>query len=137
MDLPLSEGELTPCLFDHVVCGPLGEHPEQMPYPGGNRAYPVHPPLLCRLGIVLPWAATAVVFDVDDDIDVDVDVEVDVEVEVEPGFTPLLCMGVEADPPQLTNVRVTKVSIQIFTRNSPALISKPGVSAPANAKNML
>jgi hypothetical protein len=77
------------------------------------------------------------VFDVDDDIDVDVDVEVDVEVEVEPGFTPLLCMGVEADPPQLTNVRVTKVSIQIFTRNSPALISKPGVSAPANAKNML
>src|SRR5258708_29236891 len=86
MDLPLSEGELTPCLFDHVVCGPLGEHPEQMPYPGGNRAYPVHPPLLCRLGIVLPWAATVVVFDVDDDIDVDVDVEVDVGVEVEPGF---------------------------------------------------
>jgi hypothetical protein len=117
--LPLSEGELTPCLLDHVVCGPLGEHPEQMPYPGGNRAYPVHPPLLCRSGIVLPWAATVAAFDVD--------VEDDVDVEV--GFTPLLCMGVEADPPQLTNVRVTTVSKQIFTRNSPALISKLGVSA--------
>src|SRR6266404_4646271 len=100
----------------------MGEHPGQMPYPGGNRAYPVHPPLLCRSGIILPWAATAAAFDVD--------------VEVEPGFTPLLCMGVEADPPQLTNVRVTTVSKQIFTQNSPALISKPGVSVPANTNGM-
>jgi hypothetical protein len=109
MDLPLSDGELTPCLLDHAVCGPLGEHPEQMPYPGGKRAYPVHPPLLCRSGIVLTWAATAVVFDVDDDVDDDVDVD------DEPGFTPLLCVGVEDVPPQLTNVTAIKMSKQNFT----------------------
>jgi hypothetical protein len=78
-----------------------------MPYPGGKRAYPVHPPLLCRSGIVLPWAAIVAVFDVD--------AVVDVDVEVEPGFTLLLCMGVEAVPPQLTNVRAIKMSRQIFT----------------------
>jgi hypothetical protein len=83
-----------------------------MPYPGGKRAYPVHPPLLCRSGIVLPWAAIVAVFDVDAVVDV---VDVDVDVEVEPGFTPLLCMGVEAVPPQLTNVRAIKMSRQIFT----------------------
>ena len=108
-------------MLDHVVCGPWGEHPEQMPYPGGKRAYPVHPPLLCRSRIVLPWAATVAVFEVDVDVEDDVDVEV--------GFTPLLCMGVEAVPPQLTKVRAIKMSKQIFTRNSPALILKPDVSA--------
>jgi hypothetical protein len=93
-----------------------------MPYPGGKRAYPVHPPLLCRSRIVLPWAATVAVFDVDADVDVDV------------GFTPLLCMGVEAVPPQLTKVRAIKMSKQLFTRNSPALILKPEVSAEAMPK---
>ena len=86
-----------------------------MPYPGGKRAYPVHPLLLCKLGIVLPWAAAVVVLDV-----VEVVVDVDVDVDVEPGFTPLLCVGVEGVPPQLTNVKAMQMSKQIFTENSPA-----------------
>jgi hypothetical protein len=116
-------------LLDHVVCGPCGEHVEQMPYQGGKRAYPVQPPLLCKLGIVLPRAETLVGFDVDADVDVDVEVEVDadVDVDVEPGFTPMLCIGVEAVPPQLTNVKAIKMNNQIFTRNSPALILSPGI----------
>jgi hypothetical protein len=38
IDLPLNDGELTPWLLDHVACGPLGEHDEQIPNQGGNRA---------------------------------------------------------------------------------------------------
>jgi hypothetical protein len=98
-----------------------------MPYQGGKRAYPVQPPLLCKLGIVLPRAETLVGFDVDADVDVDVDVDADVDVDVEPGFTPTLCIGVEAVPPQLTNVKAIKMNNQIFTRNSPALILSPGI----------
>jgi hypothetical protein len=100
---------------------------EQMPYPGGKRAYPVQPPLLCRLEIVIPRAETLLGFDVDADVDADVEVDADVDVDVEPGFTPMLCIGVEALPPQLTNVKaIKKMNKQIFTRNSPALILSPG-----------
>ena len=86
-------------MFDHVVCGPLGEHPEQIPYPGGKRAYPVHPPLRCRLGMVFPWVPTLVEFDVGDDVE----------------FPLLLYIGFEGVPPQLTRVRAIKINKQIFT----------------------
>ena len=44
---PLREGDLIPVVQDQVVCGPEDLQVEQIPYPGGNNAYPVHPPLLC------------------------------------------------------------------------------------------
>jgi hypothetical protein len=61
--------------------------------------------------MVLPWAATAVGFDVEDGVDVDVDVDV----EVEPGLAPWLVIGVEGFPPQLTRVRAIKTNTQTFT----------------------
>lgn len=113
MDLPLSDGELTPCLLDQVVCGPLGEQEPQIPYPGGSRAYPFHPPLFCRLEIALPGVAALLAVDVDDEAGVD----------TEPGLTPLLFVGVEGTPPQPTKVSaIKKMNTQIFTENSPALI---------------
>ena len=81
-----------------------------MPYAGGNRAYPFHPPLFCKLEITLPWVAALLALDVDADAGVD----------TEPGLRRLL--GVEGTPPQPTKVRAIKMNRQIFTRNSPALI---------------
>jgi hypothetical protein len=77
---------------------------------------------------VLPLGVALVVPVVGADVgaDVGVDVGADVGVEVEPGLTPVLCIGVGAVPPQLTSVRAIKTIKQIFTRNSPALISSPG-----------
>lgn len=106
-----------------MVCGPCDEHVEQIPYQGGKRAYPVQPPLVCRLGIVVPGADTLVGFDVEADVDVDVDVDdvgggVDVDAggDVDgAGFPAMLCIGVEAVPPQLTNVKAMKMNKQIFT----------------------
>src|ERR1700692_731079 len=95
-----------------------------MPYQGGKRAYPVHPPLLCRSETVFPWA-TAVGFDVDVDEGVDVDVE--------PGFEPMPGFGADPVPPQPTNVRATKTSKQIFTTNSPACDFEPRRVRSANA----
>ena len=77
-----------------------------MPYQGGNRAYPVHPSRVCRSEIMFPWV-TAVELDVDV---VDVDVDVGEDVDVEPEFEPMLVIGVEALPPQLTNVSAIKTS---------------------------
>jgi hypothetical protein len=55
---------------------------------------------------MFPWV-TAVELDVDV---VDVDVDVGEDVDVEPGFEPMLVIGVEALPPQLTNVSAIKTS---------------------------
>jgi hypothetical protein len=90
-----------------------------MPYQGGKSAYPVQPPLLCRLGIVVPGAGTLVGFDVDAGVDVDdggggVDVDAGGDVDG-PGFTAMLRIGVEAVPPQLTKVKAIKMNKQIFT----------------------
>jgi len=59
----------------------------------------------------------------------DVGEDVDVEVDVELGLPPVLFRGVEGLPPQPTSVRAIRMSKQIFTENSPALIWNPGASA--------
>lgn len=72
---------------------------------------------------MFPWVAAAVVVDVDveldvdedEDVDEDVVVDEDVDVDVEPGVEPMLVIGVEALPPQLTNVSAIKMGKQIFT----------------------
>jgi hypothetical protein len=58
---------------------------------------------------MFPWVRAVVELDVDV-VDVDVDVDVGEDVDVEPGFEPMLVIGVEALPPQLTNVSAIKTS---------------------------
>lgn len=45
----LNAGDWIPCLVDQVASGPDGVQVSQMLYNGGNRAYPFHQVLDCRL----------------------------------------------------------------------------------------
>ena len=54
VELPLREGDLMPWVIDQVVSGPVGLQEVQISYEGGNKAYPVQPPPLCRFEKVLP-----------------------------------------------------------------------------------
>jgi hypothetical protein len=63
----------------------------------------------------------------DDDVELEDDVEFEPVVEVEPGFVLRLFAGVEGEAPQPTRVAaiaVIRVTRQVFTPNSPAVIWK-------------
>jgi hypothetical protein len=61
---------------------------------------------------------------VPDEEDDEPELDPDVEVEVESEFVLALFLGVEALSPQPTNVAAARMTRQVFTRDSPALIWK-------------